>query len=322
MTGPHQQEARFVELTEGYRVWTKRLGSGGVPLLTLHGGPGFSHEIFSGLAQHLPDEGIDIILYDQLGSHNSDKPDDVDLWTIPRFTHEVEQVRAALGLEEFYLLGLSWGGILGIEYALAYPGRLKGLIVSSMTASIASYEASVNALRDKLPPDVRAALEAFESAGATHDPAYLQLIDEHLNRRHICRADPWPEAVTRMFETANQQVYETMQGPNEFVVTGSLAQWNRWDDLARIAIPTELIVGRHDTVSVKDAQRMAQAMPAASATVCEQGSHFAMWDDPAAYRDAVVGFIRETEERQHAFCLSTESALRCRHPRQLVTPPV
>lgn len=295
-----EANVRFVEIEGGFRVWTKQVGAGGVPLLTLHGGPGFSHEIFTGLAESLPGAGVDVILYDQLGSRNSDKPDDPSLWTIPRFTREVEQVRAALGLEEFYLLGLSWGGILGIEYALAYPGRLKGLIVSSMTASIASYQASVNALRAGLPSEVRAALEEYEASDATSDPTYLGLVDEHLNSRHICRVSPWPDAVTRMFETANLQVYETMQGPNEFVISGSLAAWDRWDDLHRVDTPTKLIVGRHDTVSVADVERMARAIPRASVSVCERGSHFAMWDDPHAYRSALLSFIRTIEERDHA----------------------
>ena len=51
-----------------------------------------------------------------------------------RFVDEVEQVRQALGLEpeNFVLYGQSWGGILAIEYALAYPEQLKGVVISNM----------------------------------------------------------------------------------------------------------------------------------------------------------------------------------------------
>ncbi len=47
-----------------------------------------------------------------------------------RFREEVEQVRAALGLDQFYLYGHSWGGMLAIEYALKYQRHLKALVIS------------------------------------------------------------------------------------------------------------------------------------------------------------------------------------------------
>ncbi len=59
----------------------------------------------------------------------SDQPNDDDLWTIPRFVSEVDQVRPAIGGDKnnFCLLGHSWGGILAIEYALAHQNQLKCL---------------------------------------------------------------------------------------------------------------------------------------------------------------------------------------------------
>ena len=62
------------------------------------------------------------IIMISLGSYFSDQPEDPDLWQTARFVEEVEQVRQALGLEKdnFYLFGQSWGGILGMEYALKY----------------------------------------------------------------------------------------------------------------------------------------------------------------------------------------------------------
>ena len=79
-------------------------------------------------------------------STNSDKPSDPKLWTIERFCDEVEAVRKGLGLEQFYLLGHSWGGMLAIEYALAYPQYLDGLIISNMTPGIQAYGGSTGKL--------------------------------------------------------------------------------------------------------------------------------------------------------------------------------
>src|SRR4051812_13485540 len=121
-----------------FRVWTKRVGHNPrLKLLLLHGGPAMTHEYFEAFDSFLPAEGIEYIYYDQLGSAYSDQPNDDDLWTLPRFVEEVEQVRKALGLtrNDFCLLGHSWGGMLAMEYALKYQRNLKCLVISNMMDS-------------------------------------------------------------------------------------------------------------------------------------------------------------------------------------------
>ena len=115
-----------------FNIWTKRIGNNPtIKVLLLHGGPGGSHEFFESFESFLPQEGIEFIYYDQLGSYNSDKPTDSVLWTTERFVEEVEQVRQALNLDSsnFFLLGHSWGGILAMEYALKYQQNMKGLVI-------------------------------------------------------------------------------------------------------------------------------------------------------------------------------------------------
>ena len=68
------------------------------------------------------------------------------------------------------LYGQSWGSMLAIEYALKYQKHLKGLVLSSMTASIASYVEYVNKLRAALPPEVLAVLEKYEAKGDYDEP--------------------------------------------------------------------------------------------------------------------------------------------------------
>jgi proline iminopeptidase len=126
----------MVEVDGRFHVRTKRVGTGPVTMLTLHGGPGCTHEYFERFEDFLPPNGIEFIYYDQLGSAYSDQPDDPTQWTVDRFRKEVEQVRDALGVETFYVYGHSWGGMLAIEYALKYQQQLKGLVISNMTASI------------------------------------------------------------------------------------------------------------------------------------------------------------------------------------------
>lgn len=286
---------RVVQVDGRYRVWTKRVGTGPLALLTLHGGPGMTHEYLECFEDFLPQRGIRFYYYDQLGSHYSDQPDAPDLWTVDRFQEEVEQVRAALGLEGFYLYGHSWGGMLAIEYALKYQHHLKGLIISNMTASMASYAAYLDELRRRLPPDVLALLEKYESAGRFDAPEYEATLFQQVYTKHICRVWPWPEPVKRTLRHMNRQVYQTLQGPNEFVVTGRMKDWDRWKDLPAIGVPTLLSVGRHDTMRVEDIRRMGTLIPRSRVAICERGSHLSLYDDQPRYFADLLGFIQDVE---------------------------
>src|SRR5215212_2110932 len=158
--------AKMIPLDGGkYSVWTKRVGPAPAKLLTLHGGPGFTHDYLEPFEDFLPPNGISFYYYDQLGVGNSDNPDDPSLWTIDRYREEVEQVRKGLDLDQFILYGSSWGGMLAIDYALAHQDHLKALIISDMTASIESYETYAQKLLEELTPEERAILKKYEDAG-------------------------------------------------------------------------------------------------------------------------------------------------------------
>ena len=80
----HEIREGFIAVTGG-KVWFRIIGAGkpGLPLLTLHGGPGGTSEPFEALAP-LADERP-LVLYDQLGSGRSDRPADNSPYTIERY---------------------------------------------------------------------------------------------------------------------------------------------------------------------------------------------------------------------------------------------
>ncbi|HKF44285.1 MAG TPA: proline iminopeptidase-family hydrolase [Thermoanaerobaculia bacterium] len=287
---------RLIPIDGGkYKVWTKKVGTGRIKMLTLHGGPGVTHEYFECFEDFLPGAGIEFYYYDQLGSAYSDQPDDTSLWTIDRFREEVEQVRSALGLTNFYLLGHSWGGMLGIEYALKYQKYLRGFVLSSMTASIPSYMEYAAKLRAELPKDVLAILEKYEKAGNYQAPEYQETMFKQMYSRHVCRLDPWPDPLDRAFKHLNEKVYNTMQGPNEFVVTGNFKDWDRWKDLPQIKVPTFVVSGKYDEMNPDDMKREGKLIPNSRVLLCENGSHMCLWDDQDAYFRGLLGWIRDVE---------------------------
>lgn len=286
--------SKSIEVDGKYHVWTDRVGSGPVKMLTLHGGPGFVHDYLECMEDFLPQHGVTVYFYDQLGAGNADHPDDVSLWTVDRFRGEVEQVRKALGLDHFILYGHSWGGMLGIEYALEHQDHLQALIISDMTASIPSYEAYAAKLLEELSPEDRATLKKYADAGQFEAPEYQQIMFGKVYAAHLIRINPWPEPVDRAFKKFNPQVYNTMQGPNEFVISGNFKNWDRWADLPKIKVPTLIIAGRKGTMNPDDIRRMGKLIPH-SRVVLTNGSHLEMYDDQEAYFRAVERFIRDVE---------------------------
>jgi len=284
-----------------FRVWTRRTGNNPrVKVLLLHGGPGATHEYFAACDSYFPAAEIEYYSYDQLGSAWSDQPDAPDLWTIPRFVDEVEQVREALGLDHdnFYLLGHSWGGMLAIEYALEHQRHLKGLVISNMMSSGPAYNAyTESVLMPAMDQDVLAEIKHLEATEATDDPRYMALLMEHHYVHHILRmpAEAWPDPVNRTFASINPAIYVPLQGPSELGAGGVLRTWDRTADLPEITVPTLVIGARYDTMDPNYMKMMAGKFPRGTYLFCPNGSHMAMYDDQVTYFNGLIDFIRRVD---------------------------
>lgn len=286
-----------------FKVWTKRTGNNPtIKVLLLHGGPGATHEYLECFDSYFPQAEIEYHYYDQLESSYSDQPNDSDLWEIDRFVEEVEQVRLALGLDHsnFYLYGQSWGGILGLEYALKYQHNLKGLIISNMMASIPDYNVYANeVLGPQLDPEVLKEIKALEAAADYGNPRYTELIESHYYTKHVLRMplDEWPEPTTRSFSKINGEFYTRMQGPSEFGSVGEtkLKNWDRKSDLQKIKVPTLIIGAEYDTMDPEHMEWMSTQVQNGSYLYCPNGSHLAMYDDPITYFEGLIKFIKEVD---------------------------
>jgi len=288
-----------------FKVWTKKVGNNPTKkVLLLHGGPGMTHELYECFDGYFPQEGIEYIYYDQLGSYYSDQPDDLSLWDTARFVEEVEQVRKALDLDRdnFYLLGQSWGGILAMEYALKYQNNLKGLVISNMMSSIPEYNTyAQEVLGPQLDPEVYKEIKALEAAEDFTNPRYGELLFEHYYTEHVLRKPPteWPEAVMRALNHGNNQVYVHMQGHSEFGITGD-ATLKTWDVKARlkeISVPTLVIGSAHDTMNPEHMEWMSTQVQNGRYLHCPNGSHLSQYDDQKTYFNGVISFINDVDDK-------------------------
>jgi proline iminopeptidase len=281
------------------RVWIKRVGNNpSLRVLLLHGGPGSTHEYLEACDSYLPAAEVEYYYYDQLGSGFSDQPAEPSLWELGRFVDEVEQVRRALGLdrESFVLYGQSWGGILAIEYALAYQQHLRGLVISNMMASVPAYNAyAEQVLMPEMDQAALAEIKTLEASGQTEDPRYMELLAEQHYVHHVLRMPPeqWPDPVQRGFAHINPDIYVSMQGPSELGISASakLAHWDRTAELASIDVPTLVIGARYDTMDPAHMEMMAGRLPQGRYLYCPRGSHLAMYDDQEAYFAGLTSFL-------------------------------
>jgi proline iminopeptidase len=288
-----------------YRVWTKRVGNNpDLKVLLLHGGPGATHEYLEACDSYLPAAGVEYYYYDQLGSGNSEHPDDMSLWQLDRFVDELEQVRRALdlGRDNLVLYGQSWGGILAIEYALRYQEHLRGLVISNMMSSVPAYNAyAEQVLMPEMNQAALAEIKTLEAAGQIEDPRYMELLIEHHYVQHILRmpAAEWPEPVRRTFAHLNQVVYVSMQGPSELGISAEarLASWDRTEDLASVEVPTLVIGARYDSMDPAFMEKMAGLLPRGKYLYCPNGSHFSLYDDQETYFAGLISFLQGLPER-------------------------
>ena len=277
----------------GGKVWYEVLGEGGgLPLVTLHGGPGSTHFGFEPLRELADDRPV--VFYDQLGCGNSDRPDDLSLWRVERFVEELRLLIGALGWDKFHILGHSWGTMLGTDYYLAHPNGVASLILSSPCISIARWLEDCNAYRKQLPPEVQAVMSKHESAGTTDSEEYKDAVKE-FNSRHVMRMDPVPDAVAKGRQERGAVVYETMWGPSEFFMNGNLKGYDRSGDLHRISVPTLYSCGRVDEAAPGTVEWYSSLTPNSEFVVYENSAHMPQWEETERYVGVVRDFLKRAD---------------------------
>lgn len=280
---------------EGGRVWYRIVGDGDrTPLLTLHGGPGAPHDYLEPLAA-LADERP-VVFYDQLGCGRSDRPRNRRLWRVERFVAELARLRESLRLSRVHILGQSWGTMLAVDYLLTRPDGVESVILADPAISIPRWLADAARLRRKLPKRVRDTLDRHEKSGSLECLEYQGAVLAFY-KRHVCRMDPWPEALERTFKGIGNEVYNTMWGPNEFLATGTLKTYDRSALLSEIDAPTLLVCGRYDEGTPESTAFYRRQIRGAEMAVFERSSHMPQLEETAKYLRVMRGFIGRVEAR-------------------------
>ena len=194
------------------------LSSGATPVVIAHGGPGAGHEYLLSFAELWPKYGLPVVFYDQIGcgasTHLPQTAGDRKFWHVPLFIAELNNLLDALHLRDgpgFHLLGQSWGGMFGADFAATRPRGLQRLILASGLASKELSMRSIEIRRNELPPETIRVFEEYEKKREYDNPAYQEALMV-FNKAFLCRADPLPELLMPAFKnlTEDRTVYGTM----------------------------------------------------------------------------------------------------------------
>lgn len=283
----------------GYKTWYRIVGNqedpGKLPLLCLHGGPGATHDYFASL-EAMSTTGRRVILYDQLGWGNSDHPHNPSMWTIELFVEELGAIRHALELENLHILGHSWGGQLGMEYALTQPTGLASLILADSLASAPQWAAESARLISELPPAVRQVILKHEAEGTTDSSEYQEACRVFSRRHAGGHIDPKPDWVKQAFDKLEaNEVYLTMWGPSEFCVSGTLKDWDITGRLGEIHIPTLVIGGRFDEATPTITETIHRGIHGSEWVIFENSAHFPHIEETEQYLQVINQFLKRVE---------------------------
>lgn len=273
----------------GGQIWYKVSGSGNAtPVILLHGGPGFNSYYLKPLEALSSDRMV--VRYDQLGSGKSGTTSDTAIFNISHFVAELDSLRSALGLAKVHLVGHSWGTILALEYYRAHPDRVASLTLSSAALDIPAWEKHARELVKTLPDSMQKQIAAAEKAGKFEEPAYQAALGQFYSLyvwRHPVEAD-----LDSTMKQVNQAIYNYMQGPSEFTITGTLKHYDGTGFLKEIKVPVLYTVGEFDEANPVTIKRFADMTPGARYVVLKGAAHITPWDAPADNIKSVRDFLR------------------------------
>jgi len=233
----------------------------------------------------------EVIFWDQLGCGNSEKPSNAELWTMERSVAEMNAVVHALDLNDFHVFGNSWGGMLAQQYVLDVPSGAVSLTISNSIASIPQFSEMVARLKTELDSATQSAIDRHEAAGTTYSAEYQAAI-RTWNETYLCRVRPWPTELSDAFKNMGAEIFETMFGPSDFHIVGTIRNWDVLDRLTEIALPTLVVAGRFDECAPEHMWEMHQRIEGSRFELFESSSHMPFIEEPHLFDRVMRDFLR------------------------------
>jgi proline iminopeptidase len=264
-------EQGYIKTSHG-NVWYKIVGTktNKPPIVVIHGGPGGGSCGLDVLQKLATDRQV--IFYDQLGSGKSPTHNDDTLWQLDRYVNELDQVLKILNVKRPIIIAHSWGAAIATKYLTSYKNDVRAIIFASPYVSSPLWIKDANYLMNRLPPN---------STLSDYQKAHLQLYpNKPPHDIEMCQGSVW-----------NDHIYKTMWGTSEFRVDGNLKAFDLYPSLSKITIPTLILIGDSDEVTVRTAKLYQRKIKHSRLIVIKKAAHMSMSDQPHTFVKVVKRFV-------------------------------
>ncbi|MEV4376934.1 alpha/beta fold hydrolase [Streptosporangium sp. NPDC049644] len=248
-----------------------RIRGDGSPVLLLHGIGGSSESFaaqLTGLAS-----AHRVIAWDAPGYRGS--PNLPEPVALADYADAAFEVLDGLGARPAHVLGVSWGGVIATSLALRRPEAVRSLVLADSSRGSGRTEASRTAMAQRvaslaeLGPRAFARLRGPALVAPGADPAVTEQVVAGMSR---LRHEGYAAAAT------------------------SMASTDHGADLRRIAVPTLVVVGEHDTITgVAESEELARGIPGSGLTTIADAGHAANQERPEEFNAAVLRFLAEVD---------------------------
>jgi len=259
--------------SDGIRLAYEELGDG-EPLLFVQG-LGYDRQGFGPLPQILADD-FRVILFDNRGVGDSDAPEGP--YSVTQLANDAAAVLDAAGVDSAHVLGVSLGGFIAQELALAHRERVRKLVLVSTAPG-------------SVPPSIpmpQRGVEAFTRYQSMEREAGLRLMVENSLGDHGVRERP--ELVEEIYR------YRLARAP-------TLAAWqaqayagatfDAYERVPEITAPTLVIHADADVVvDFRNAELLAERIPSARLEAVPGRGHLVMWQEAEMLEPIVREFLR------------------------------
>lgn len=264
----------------------------GLPALYLHGGPG-SGLGRGGYRRRFDPERYLVVGLDQRGCGRSrpwaiDDLANLDANTTQALIADIEALREHLGVPAWVVHGVSWGSTLALAYALEYPDRVRGLVLTAVTTGSReeigwltegvgrvfpeAWQRFASAARDG-----ERVVESYARLLRSPDPRVRAAAAEEWDRwesTHVSLDPAWTPGRWREDprERENTATLVAHYWAHDCFLGGDRRVLDRAHELDRI--PGVLIHGRHDVSGpTVTAWRLHQGWASSTLTVVESEGH-------------------------------------------------
>jgi proline iminopeptidase len=278
------EDGSFVR--DGVRLHYRAEGSG-TPAIFLSGGPGFEVDYMIPAAEFLP-ASYQRVFLEQRGTGRSTITLTSDTMTLRHVVEDLEALRIHLKQERLFLIGHSWGGMLAMAYAAAYPDRIDRMILigpGGPTLEFAQWFA--DNIRMRLRPEDLEAERYWEDApkrGVGGDKAALEGIRAITPGYFFDRAKGLAFAAAMKDGAVHVQVNQLLFGDMQ-------KQYDSRPGLQKVTRPVLIVQGHQDPVGDKTAEDIRAVIKTSTLTYINQCGHFPWLEQPEEFRKAVAGFL-------------------------------